>query len=209
MLRFKQTTFRTILLASVVGSSASSVCAMQLDAATVFKDELEQVEEVATSPSNCKQLLRQGWGSFSGHSREYQALEEKYINGAANATLCAVRRGVVLALALDYVQQVVRAGGIKRLGKDGVIKEAKRLLSTTPLSKIDTFSQTVMCHSTTPVFQMGWTFTQTVNISCSSEKGPLHVNLNTMHVQVGGQDIWNGASQSHFGRSLSSALMSK
>lgn len=161
---------------------------------------------------SCDEALAQRWDKFSGTGYEYQALDAKYVNGAATAAMCALRRGVLTSLALDRLTELRKQGVVKQKGRAAAIQEASEWPGTKmPLNMYENYMKKVSCSATTPIIQTtsSGPFEQRVDIKCTAPHGPVTVDLKTLHVRVNGQDVWNGKYDTFLGRSLSKSLGEK
>ena len=82
------------------------------------------------------------------------------------------------------------------------IQEATQLNVHRRVRSFDDFLAAVNCIASTPDITLRGFFNQNVRVECSTPLGPATVDANTMHVQIAGKDMWNGPSDTHFGRSF-------
>jgi hypothetical protein len=71
-----------------------------------------------------------------------------------------------------------------------------------PIKVIDGFLANLHCTGTTPRISISDRFSQTVSVSCSSELGPVSVDLAAMRVSIAGKDIWNSPTDHYLGRNF-------
>ena len=146
----------------------------------------------------CKAALNRPWATFSGPTSNYRELEQAHMQAAMYATRCAVQRGYGTYRLLGGIQEA------KKAGVKGFDAALDRAASNLKQLEVGDFVEQVKCNATTPRITLsGESFSQTVDVSCSSPLGPVAVNLKTLHVTIAGRDLWNGPSGTYLGRKLS------
>jgi hypothetical protein len=169
--------------------------ASNIDPLDLFGDHIYRLE--GESSASCTSHLNRSWSKFGGAARDYWVLERKQIEGAGTAVRCAVRRGYYVSeLIAEYGKAKHKNPKATTAELAKIAVESHEKLPAYPLSK---FLDGLDCTATTPRISLDVQFTQTLNISCSSPKGPVSVNLDTMRVTVGGRDIWNSPDGTYLG----------
>lgn len=190
---------------ALLAASACAASAMEQDAAIVFAPAIRNFENTLFKDKDCEGVLQRSWYMFSG-SYNYEAVEKRYMQGAGTATMCGIRRGYVLYLLLGELEKQRKAGALKRGGFEAAVAAAQKSFYDMPMETYEQFFRSVDCHITTPRITFSGQFSNTVNVSCSTNRGPAVVDLHTLRISVGGKSAWNGGDNTYFGRSIAGAL---
>lgn len=193
------------LLIACWGSGAMAV---EEDAAIAFREAIDKYEGFFHKEENCEQTLRQSWDSFST-DYGYRETEERYMQGAMRASLCGMRRGYMLYLLLGDFESAVKAGVVKRQGFNAAVQQAMQAFYKRPDADFNAFYPSISCNASTPRVTFSGTYSNVVNIRCTTNRGPAKVDLRSMRIDIGGKEVWNGPNSEYFGRSIAKALRSQ
>lgn len=150
----------------------------------------------------CAQALQKSWGRFSGDAGDYRSLEQRYLNGAAQAAVCAVKYGYIRYLWLGDVETAHADPAFARKPLRAQTDEANRLFGKRKVGELDGFLAKVTCNASTPHISLSGYFTQVVDVACSTPLGPATVDLSNLRVTVGGKNFWNGPDETYYGRNF-------
>jgi hypothetical protein len=199
---------RSHILKPLAAVLAGALCVASAHAAQsgqkAYEDGLQGLrsENRLLFNEECEQALQQSWGRFQGDVGEYRRLEQKYLNGASLAAVCAIKYGYIRYLWLGDVQSAHADPKFAKKPLDVRVAEATRLFGKRKVREFDEFLAKVNCNASTPRISMSDYFTQTVSVACSTPFGPATVDLSNLHVTVAGKDFWNGRDDTYYGRNF-------
>lgn len=196
---------KIIFSATLATLLSCSAMASEDEARMVSTSTINEMQEFFPSMRNCNKVLNKSWDTFSGRADFYTDLEKEYQDGANQATLCGLHRGYLTYRFLGALENVKSDATLKKLGSSARIAEADKRFRHMLIDK-ERFMQSVDCTARTPKISFGNYFVQHVQITCSTNLGPVEVNLKSMHITVAGKDMWNGPTDLYFGRSFRQAL---
>jgi len=197
--------FKKTVFAFLFSSISFTVGASNDDASVEFFPTIIKVEKILQVDEKCDYALSRSWHTFSGTSH-YEHFEKVHIDGALLATECGLRRGWFIRVMLDELKILAKNGFLKKNGREAAIIEAQNRFMDIPRLKLEEFTKSLNCTASTPRISFSRYYENVVSVTCSSNKGPVKVDLASMRIQVGGQDVWNGPSRDFFGRSMSEVL---
>lgn len=204
----KASMIKQTLTALAVASLSLGALANESNTAEVMLRDVRSFDDIFFSSEGCTPRLNQSWDTFSGPADSYRQEEKTAIANALQASACAVRFGYLAHVWLGELEQVKKDPKFRSAGLDAITAAASKRFGRLPAeSTFNPFLTSVSCEANTPNIRFGNSFTQTVSVRCSTKLGPAEVNLRSMHVTVGGKDIWNGQNDEYLGRSIARALL--
>ncbi|MCB4360708.1 hypothetical protein [Quatrionicoccus australiensis] len=195
-----------LLKFAIVATVSASAIAAPDSPDRAYRAELAYLEKKAPfsfdNPA-CRGFLNRNWSRFTGLASQYQQLEQEYMNGANRASLCGIQKGYAMYIWMSYFEDVRYSQQFAGKGLQVQLREATNKFMQTRIDVFEDFIHNVNCNANTPrINSVGGQFTQTVHVSCSTSLGPAIINLENLHISVGGKDIWNGPRDEYLGKSF-------